>query len=201
MSGTSTRPGPGRPRKFDLDDLVRDAMGVFQTLGYQGASMEQLLRGTGLSRGSLYKAFPDKRTLFLAALDRYAAENTAALGDRLAIGSPREAIRSALMMIAEGSAFARGERGCLVVSSITEMASKDGAVKAHLRRTLDRIQSLLEAAVRRGQEAGEIPPARDPEALARFLLCTIEGLGVLGKTGRTRDEMASIVDVALAMLG
>jgi len=59
------------------------------------------------------------------------------------------------------------------------------------------MQSLLENAVRRGQATGEIQSRRDPEALARFLLCTIEGMGVLGKTGRTEEEMSEIVDVAL----
>ncbi len=200
MPDEPTSPGRGRPREFEIDDIIRDAMGVFQTLGYQGASMEQLVQGTGLSRGSLYKVFPDKRALFLAALERYTTENTAKLRDCLAEGSAREAIRSALMGIAEASALATGERGCLVVSSTAEMASKDLAVKAHLEQTLDRIQGLIGAAIRRGQEAGEIPSKRDVEALARFFLCTIEGLGVLGKTGRTREDMASIVDAAMNVL-
>ncbi len=38
------------------------------------------------------------------------------------------------------------------------------------------------------------------EALARFLLCTIEGLGVLGKTGRSEKEVSQIVDEAMQAL-
>ena len=63
----SNRSAPGRPREFDLDDAVRDALEVFRQRGYHGASMVDLVQGTRVSRGSLYKAFPDKRSLFFAA--------------------------------------------------------------------------------------------------------------------------------------
>ena len=50
------------------------------------------------------------------------------------------------------------------------------------------------------QAIGEISPHKDPSALSRFLLCTIEGMSVLGKTGRSHEEMIEIVDVAMTAL-
>jgi hypothetical protein len=35
---------------------------------------------------------------------------------------------------------------------------------------------------------------------ARLLLCVVQGMRVLGKTGRSREEMASLVDSALKLL-
>ena len=49
-------------------------MAVFWDHGYEGASLPDLMAGTGLSRGSLYKAFGDKKALLLAALDLYMAD-------------------------------------------------------------------------------------------------------------------------------
>ncbi|HEY0198270.1 MAG TPA: TetR/AcrR family transcriptional regulator [Rhodanobacter sp.] len=175
-------------------------MEVFQTRGYEGTSLIDLLEGTGLSRGSLYKAFSDKRTLFLAALDRYTTENMENLRQALTQGHPREAIRSALLAIAKASAFTLGERGCLVVGSTTEMVSKDAEVKKHIKQTFSRMQGFLREAIVRGQAEGEISIGHSADALSRFLLCTIEGMGVLGKTGRTEKEMSEIVEVALQAL-
>lgn len=175
-------------------------MEVFQTRGYEGTSLIDLLEGTGLSRGSLYKAFGDKRTLFLTALDRYTTENMGHLRRALAEGRPCDAIRSALLAIAKTSALAKGERGCLAVGSATEMASKDAAVKKHLKQTFSRMQSHLREAIERGQISGEIPKHHGADALSRFLLCIIEGMGVLGKTGRTEKDMFEIVDVAMQAL-
>ncbi|BEU28493.1 TetR/AcrR family transcriptional regulator [Paraburkholderia sp. 22B1P] len=175
-------------------------MEVFQTRGYEGTSLPDLLEGTGLSRGSLYKAFGDKRTLFLAALDRYTTDNISSLRKALSEGPALEAIRSALLGIAKTSAFAVGERGCLVVGSTTEMASKDEEVKKFIQQTFSRMQRFLREAIERGQQSGDIAKRHSAETLSRFLLCTIEGMGVLGKTGRTEKEMSEIVDVALQAL-
>lgn len=189
--------GPGRPREFDLDQAVGDAMEVFHKHGYAATSLIDLIEGTGLTRGSLYKAFKDKRTLFLAALDRYTTAGTENLRANLATGSPRDAIRKALLQIARASAHKQGRRGCLVVASTTELASKDEQVRQRIIRTFSCMQSLLEDAIQRAQAARQIQSRRGPEALSRFLLCAIEGMGVLGKTGRTEEEMREIVEVAL----
>ena len=60
-----------RPRSFDTDVAVEKAMQVFWTHGYEGASLPDLLEGMGLTRGSLYKAFTDKKSLFLKVLEHY----------------------------------------------------------------------------------------------------------------------------------
>ena len=74
-----------RPREFDPDKALEQAMDVFWQHGYEGASLPDLLSGMGLTRGSLYKAFKDKRSLFLLVLNRYeqiaVAQAVALLGD------------------------------------------------------------------------------------------------------------------------
>ena len=200
MSKDTITSGPGRPREFDIDEVVTDAMDLFQTHGYAGTSLVDLIEGTGLTRGSLYKAFKDKRTLFLAALDRYTSASMENLRADLATGSPRDAVRKALLQIARACAQQRGRRGCMVVASATELAAKDEEIRQRISQAFSRMQSLLGDAIRRGQATGEIRSRHDPEVLSRFLLCTIEGMGVLGKTGRTEKEMREIVEVALEAL-
>ena len=80
--------GPGRPREFELDAAVDDAIEVFRAHGYHGTSVQDLSEGTGLARGSLYKAFHDKRTLFLAALDHYTAASLRRVGERFGAARP-----------------------------------------------------------------------------------------------------------------
>ena len=60
-----------RPREFEPEEAIQKAMQVFWEHGYEGASLPDLLAGMGLTRGSLYKAFKDKKSLFLLVLDRY----------------------------------------------------------------------------------------------------------------------------------
>jgi TetR/AcrR family transcriptional regulator, transcriptional repressor for nem operon len=193
--------GPGRPREFDIDEAVADAIEVFRAHGYHGTSVQHLTEGTGLARGSLYKAFHDKRSLFLAALDHYTAASLQRIGDTLAQpGSARAAIREALMGYARRASEAQGRQGCLIVAAAMEMMPDDPEVGALITRMFRRMQDLFAAAVIRGQAAGEIPAHYDERAIARLLLCTIQGLRVLGKTGPSEREMAELVDVTLRIL-
>ena len=53
-----------RPRNFAEDTVLAQAAAVFARMGYNAASIDDLLSATGLQRGSLYKAFGSKRNLF-----------------------------------------------------------------------------------------------------------------------------------------
>lgn len=64
----------GRNRGFDEDEVVAAAALAFSTGGYEATSIDDLVRCTGLHRGSLYQAFGSKRGLFLLALRRASTE-------------------------------------------------------------------------------------------------------------------------------
>ena len=58
----------GRKRSFDDDEVLARASEVFLEHGYEGTSIDALVKATGLLRGSLYGAFGSKRGMFVAAL-------------------------------------------------------------------------------------------------------------------------------------
>lgn len=192
---------PGRPREFELDVAARDAMNVFWNRGYEAASLPDLIEGTGLSRGSLYKAFGDKKGLLLAALDLYMAEGLKQTADLLSQpGSVKEAIRASLLRYVQLSCDDAGRRGCLVVAMAVEQASHDPEIAERTRRMFRRIQQLYAGAIVRGQANGEIREGNE-QAMARFVVCQIQGMRVLGKTGASETEMTEVVDNVMCVLG
>ncbi len=68
-----------RPRSFDVDVVQGAAAAVFRRLGYEAASVDELVAATGLHRGSLYGAFGSKRGLFVAVLRKVATPPEGAL--------------------------------------------------------------------------------------------------------------------------
>lgn len=81
----------------------------------------------------------------------------------------------------------------------TEMASRDPDVAERTARMFRRLQQLYAGAIVRGQASGEIPE-RDEQALARFLVCQVEGMRVLGKTGVSEADMLALVDNTMRVL-
>ncbi|HLZ64948.1 MAG TPA: TetR/AcrR family transcriptional regulator [Aliidongia sp.] len=195
------RAGPGRPREFDVDDVLRNAGEVFRLKGYHGTSVQDLTEGTGLTRGSIYKAFHDKRSLFLAALDQTIAGALQRTGDGLAkAGSAKDAIRETLIGYGRRAASSEGRRGCIMTAAAMELIPEDAEVTVVITRMFRRIEDLFAAAVIRGQAAGEIPRDHDERAIAKQLLCTMQGLRVLGKTGPSEEDTTQIVDQTLRIL-
>jgi TetR/AcrR family transcriptional repressor of nem operon len=71
----------GRPRSFDEATAVAGAARLFATSGYEGTSVDDLVRGLGVHRGSLYSTFGSKRALYLRVLREHVdALPTAAAG-------------------------------------------------------------------------------------------------------------------------
>jgi len=190
-----------RPREFEVDQALRDAAEVFRVKGYHAASLEDLIEGTGLAKGSLYKAFHDKKSLFIGALDLYSQEARALFAESLeAPGSPREAIRQALLGYVDRAGTALGCSGCLLTNTAVELGSQEPEIAQHVRAGFEKRTDLLEKAVRRAQAAGEVDPRQDARTLAEFLELTVQGLRVLIKTGSDDAWMRRSVDTAMGVL-
>jgi AcrR family transcriptional regulator len=73
----------GRPRSFDEEKALDQAMHVFWEKGFEGASLNDLTKAMGIKPASLYGAFRNKQELFRKALERYRAQQLRFTDDAL----------------------------------------------------------------------------------------------------------------------
>src|ERR1700674_1193993 len=188
----------GRPRSFDLEAAVELAMNVFWSRGYHGTALPDLLRATKLSRGSLYAAFGGKHALFLRALDRYIADALARidveLGPRHA---PVDGLRTFLAGYVDRTSGASGRCGCLLVGQGMELAGQHSDVEGRIRSFFKAMEAKAAGALSRAKVAAELAAGVEPASAARILVCFVEGLRVIGKTGPTRTTSQATVDALL----
>lgn len=190
-----------RTKDFEPDEVADAAMQVFWQRGYAATSVQDLVDGTGLGRGSLYNAFGSKQGLYEAALRRY-HELTAANLDLLARpGNARERIGRLLDFIADDELREPSRRGCLVANASLEMAGQDEMVAELVRRNFQRLEKALEQILAEGQANGEIDAGRSPRALARFIVTTVQGLRVVSKGSNARERRQWLGDVISVALG
>src|SRR5215475_2037257 len=188
----------GRPRSFDMEAAVERAMGVFWSHGYHATALPDLLHATGLSRGSLYAAFGDKHSLFLRALDRYIADALARID--IELGPQREPVdglRAYLAGYVERTSGAKGRRGCLLVATAMELAGRDAEVDLRIGHFFKAMESRLADALSRAKAAGKLADGVDPSSAARIVVCFVEGLRVVGKTGTTPGTSQATADALL----
>lgn len=192
----------GRPRTFDKDAVLALARDAFWTKGYEATSLDDLMRATGLGKGSLYAAFGDKHRLFLDVLEGYSAWRLEGVRAALRGDGPALARLHAFFRV-DGAASARSlaaARGCLLVNSTTEVASHDEAVRTLSRRTYGAVEDMLTDTVARAVKEGDLPAATDPRELGRLLLAVLQGMEFLGKSGMSPAEVAEIGQSTLVRL-
>ena len=191
----------GRPREFDMDEALDRAIKVFCEQGYNATSIGDLIEAMGLASGSIYKAFKDKRAVFLAALDRHIMLRKEQIAAAARSSKPaRERLRDVLAHFVEVSKGIEGRRGCMVVGSAVELAILDREVAARVSASLGKNEAFLGELIREGQADGSIPARIDPEATARVMVCLTQGLRVVGKSGRAPQDTAAAVDIAMKLL-
>ena len=191
-----------RHKEFDTDAVLDKAMEAFWAKGYEATSIQDLVERMEINRGSLYHAFGDKQSLFLAALDRYDHVVTRRLLDTLETeGSGKDAIRRFFLAKLESARATDRPQGCLVTNSAVERSLYDPAAGAKVRACLAWMEEAFYKALVRAREAGEIPAQRDLRALARSLTNSAQGLSVLARAAVGRAVLEDVVRVTLAALG
>ncbi|MBS0969462.1 TetR/AcrR family transcriptional regulator [Chimaeribacter arupi] len=197
-SGTRER---GRPREFDRETALDLAMLVFREKGYHGASVSDLSAAMQLTVGSIYKAFHDKRGLFLQVFARYTSLRNKALSERLAHQPDgRAKIAELLRFYLESASGIEGRRGCLVVGSAVELQHLDAELSALVQAALTRNLHSLQHLIEQGRQDGSVNPRHDANALSGVLLCLVLGMRVAGKTGELPAH-EQLIATALTLLG
>jgi AcrR family transcriptional regulator len=198
---TTTSRLPGRPRQFDMEATLDKALGVFSERGYHGASISDLTDAMGLTSGSVYKAFKDKRGIFLAAFDHYRAKRRGIIDGKVdAAKTGRAKIRALLDVYADASHGLEGRCGCLVVGSATDLALFDDEAAERVALAFEQNEQLLVDLVRLGKADGSVAEHVDIAVASRTLLCLIKGMRLVGKTGRDHAEMAAVAEAAMKLL-
>ncbi len=175
----------GRPREFDTETALTAAMDVFWEHGYEGASLPDLLTGMGLTRGSLYKAFKDKKSLFLLVLEQYEdAAVDAAIAVLRGETIPDGWTRLMHLMNSIPEAVASGDnRGCLLCSAAAGPAFYDTEIASQVHKSLKKMRTAF------GEVTGD-------DALSDLLLSQYVGMRILSRSNISaqslRDSVAAL---------
>lgn len=185
-----------RPRTFDPETTLDLAVERFWEKGYDGLPIQELCRAMGLNPGSLYGTYGDKRSLFLAAFDRYASTVSKQAIERI-VGAPSGAagIHAYFAYLVDSILDGRRRWGCLATNAAVELAARDPEIAAKVQTHFARLEAAFSSALVRAVEVGDAP-AQAAKA-APFLICLVQGLNVVAKTKPSRERLQAIVAPAL----
>lgn len=187
----------GRPRAFDIDEALDQALQVFWRKGYEGTSLTDLTEAMGINRPSLYAAFGNKEELFRKALDRYADGPAAYVGESFDEPTARGVVERLLRSIADTLGDPRNPRGCLMVQGALSCGETADPIRRELIARRAECQSMLCKRFERALAEGDLPAGTNPADLARYVTTIAHGMAVHAAGGASCDELRRVVEVAL----
>ncbi|UEM16548.1 TetR/AcrR family transcriptional regulator [Bradyrhizobium barranii subsp. barranii] len=189
--------GMGRPREFDAETALDQAMEVFWRHGYEGATIAQLTEAMGINPPSLYACFGNKEGLLKAALDRYTKLRGVWMDEVVAAPTARDVAERMLMGIADKQTDPANPPGCLLVQGGIACGSGSENVPFELAARRAQNEDQLRDRFVRAKAEGDLKPGSDPAALARYVSAVSVGMGVMASSGSDLEALRQVASVAV----
>jgi AcrR family transcriptional regulator len=190
----------GRPRAFDTDKALENALEVFWQKGYEGASLSDLTEAMGINKPSLYAAFGNKEQLFLKAIELYEQRPCAFFYPALDQPTAWQVAEFMLNGAATSLADKSHPQGCVIVQGALSCSEAGTSVKqALIAKRLEGEQALT-ARFARAQAEGDLPQSADPQALACYLGAVLQGMAIQATNGASTEQLIQVAQLSLGAI-
>ncbi|WP_295999845.1 TetR/AcrR family transcriptional regulator [Rugamonas sp.] len=187
----------GRPRTFDADHALDQAMKVFWEKGYEGASLPELTEAMGMNRPSLYAVFGNKENLFHKALERYALPREQLFAAALAQPTARAVVEYLLHSNADGQTESDQPHGCLVINGALACSDDAQPIREELIAHRSGNEARLRDRLLQAKTDGDLPADTCAGQLARYVMTVSNGMAVQAAAGATREQLHEVVALVL----
>jgi AcrR family transcriptional regulator len=159
------------------DRILLAATRVFGAKGFQGATIADVVRESGLSVGAIYTYFSGKDELFRQSCDLISAQGLEELATRLApVETTAERLTIAIGLYIETIDEYSGAPGQASLVQAWAEADREAGVRDMLARRRERLVGAAQMLLHQGVVKGELPGWMDVDAVSRGFLALLDGL-------------------------
>lgn len=180
-------PNPGKKQPDQTRQLLLEAaFNEIHHRGFQAASVDNILKNTGVTKGALYHHFGSKNELGYAVVDEiirpFVEERWASLTHA---DDPITAAIDLIHRLREERRELAVTLGCPFNNLCQEMSAVDEGFRERLSTILRNWREGMIRSIERGQKNGVVRKDIDPDATATFIIGSLEGC--IGMTKANKD--------------
>jgi len=169
------------------DKILQEGLKLVHERGFGGASVRDIVQAAGVPQGSFTNHFASKEAFGLEIIEIYAAGGQELVDRTLRNDGqpPLERLAAYLDATQEKFCGSGMKAGCMLGNFAAEAAETGDSIRQRVmevfRATEESIAYCLEAAVK----AGDLPEDFAVRDVAGFILSSLQGVNLLGKTIRS----------------
>lgn len=181
----------GRPRAFDRDKALLDAIDVFWAKGYDGTSMKDLTEAMGIKAPSLYATFGDKHNLYLQAIDRYTSgESCAPLVAFEGVPDIYKAVEAFMNAVVDyATQKDSGTLGCFLSSCVATSAGVVDGAQSRLKQAVKETDVRIAKRFDAEKASGNLPSDFPSMERARLMFDLRQGFVFRARAGLGQQTM------------
>jgi len=193
--------GRGRPRQFDVDEVLDRAQRLFWVRGLSGTSLDNLAAAMDMNRPSLQNAFGNKEAIYRLVLERFVGRMRAEVGTLL-FDEPdlRTALRNFYDSAIKVYLASEPALGCLVMCTAPLEASTHPEVQRELRRIISELDGILLARFRQAIAEAQLPPTADCAMAAKVTQGILHSVALRARAGEPRASLRKMAHRAVDMI-
>lgn len=188
----------GRPREFKEEDVLDSVMKLFWAQGYEGTGLKDILKATGLAKGSIYKAFESKHNLYLKSLERYEVLHVDTAVAALTSSKPPmtrldDFLSAPLKNVSNGAM----NKGCFLCNASADRSDSDEETRALVQRGFQKIGRALATAI------FELKPGWSDDRIqqaAQMILSVYSGLRIMSRSGLSQATLTDAKKGAMGLI-
>jgi len=181
--------------QYTKEMIIEKAAELFNTKGYAGCSLSDLMTATGLKKGGIYNHFSNKDEISLEAFKYSIARLEAYLADVTRSADTEKARLTAILDFYRKHAIKPLiQGGCPILNTIVDADDTNPALIALARRKTERLLKSLERIIQRGQQGGEFQLRVKPRTVALTIFSGIEGALLLTRAYDDEQAIDAMMD-------
>ena len=188
VTNRSKRPR-GRPKGFIHDEALDRAVEMFWEHGYEGVDVERIAQAVNVTKPALYRAFGDKSTLLLKAVERYAITYG---GPIMAAFQAEPDIHKAVTAFCEATVnTAAGDArcGCMMAAAALGQSERVTEIRSYAAKGLTATADIFAKRFEKEMKAGRLTRTPPAKVRGRLLVDLLQGVQLRAKVGITREQL------------
>jgi TetR/AcrR family transcriptional repressor of nem operon len=170
--------------------IVTEAATLFNQRGFEGGSMSELMKATGLEKGGIYRHFSSKEEVAAEAFDyAWHAALNARMYDLNEVANSVDRLKRFVANFVERRSSVPG--GCPLLNTAIDADDGNPVLRERARKALREWRDLLISIIRAGVERKEIRRGVDANKLATLVISSLEGALMISRLERDREALLS----------